>query len=70
MEPTSSPNPLRAARLAAGMSQQQLADRLGITQATISTWETGKVSPRVSDLTQVATALGVAPIALLAEAVA
>jgi transcriptional regulator with XRE-family HTH domain len=36
----------RDARLAAGLSQDVLADRLGITKSAISQWELGNKSPR------------------------
>ena len=37
---------LCAARKAAGYTQVQLADRLGVAQPTIAMWETGKAYPR------------------------
>lgn len=36
----------RSLREAAGVSQQELADALGVTRAAISHWETGTRSPR------------------------
>lgn len=41
---------LRTAREAAGISQKQLADRLGTQQSAISRIEQGRVSPTVSTL--------------------
>jgi transcriptional regulator with XRE-family HTH domain len=38
---------LREARHSAGLTQQQLADRLGVDQAMVARWETGRVEPRV-----------------------
>ncbi|NJL21007.1 MAG: helix-turn-helix transcriptional regulator [Leptolyngbyaceae cyanobacterium SM1_3_5] len=35
-------------RLRAGLTQRQLADRLGITIKTISVWERGVVEPRLT----------------------
>ncbi|WP_348251780.1 helix-turn-helix transcriptional regulator [Leptolyngbya sp. FACHB-1515] len=35
-------------RLRAGLTQRQLADRLGITIKTISAWERGVVEPRLT----------------------
>lgn len=39
---------VKALREYAGWSQQELADRLGMRQQTISEWETGKYRPRRS----------------------
>jgi DNA-binding XRE family transcriptional regulator len=39
---------VRALREFAGWSQQELADRLGMRQQTVSEWETGKYEPRRS----------------------
>lgn len=36
---------LQEARTAAGLSQQALADKIGVTKATISNWELGKREP-------------------------
>lgn len=37
---------LEAARVNAGFTQKQVAQRLGITKETISRWEKGKTSPK------------------------
>lgn len=37
--------PIRQARLRAGLSQRQLAERMGIKQSVIARWETGTTSP-------------------------
>jgi len=39
---------LKDARIRAGLSQGELADRLDVSQPTVSTWETGASSPRVA----------------------
>ena len=52
------PSPIRAARIAAGMTQQQLADALGISQVSVTRWETGEHEPRVSTLKRIAAVLG------------
>ena len=49
---------LRSARLEAGLTQVQLAARLGTTQSAIARWESGQVSPRVSTLQRVLDGLG------------
>lgn len=42
-----------------GMTQQQLADILGLSNKTISKWESGMGSPDISNLKPLAEALGV-----------
>ena len=34
--------PFKAARVAAGLTQQELADKMGISRETVNGWETGK----------------------------
>lgn len=48
---------LKTARVAAGLTQQALADRLGVPQSTVGRWETGN-SPGVHWLPRIADALG------------
>ena len=44
------PDEIRAARTALGLSQKDLADRLGVTEATLSRWETeSQLQPRAID---------------------
>ena len=50
---------LRALRLRAGLSQRELARRAAVSNATISMIEADRVSPSVSALRQVLSALGV-----------
>lgn len=49
---------VRAARRTAGLTQQQLAERLGTTQSVISRWERGHDEPRLSTLAGIARATG------------
>jgi len=49
---------VREAREAAGLSQRQLADRLGCQQPAISRLEAGGVAPGVVTLNRIASALG------------
>ncbi len=45
--PELTPDSIRAARQRAGLSQKQLAARLGTNQTSISRWERGAVRPRL-----------------------
>ena len=45
---------LRDARVRNALSQKDLADRLGVVQPTISTWELGEATPRKKQLTKLA----------------
>ena len=47
------------ARKAKGMSQQELADLVGVTQPTVCLWETGKCLPSVPVIRQLSRALDV-----------
>lgn len=49
-------NPIRRARQACGMTQQELGDRVGVSKATVSKWETGDGEPQPAEavaLTQI-----------------
>jgi len=52
---------LRALRIRAGMTQQQLAERTKLDRATISQIENGKESPRAGTVVTLAEVLGVRP---------
>jgi transcriptional regulator with XRE-family HTH domain len=52
------PTDLRDARVAGGGSQEEVAKRLGVTQATLSRWENGLRSPVMADLERWAEAVG------------
>jgi transcriptional regulator with XRE-family HTH domain len=58
---------LAAAREQAGLSQAQLAERLGTTQRAISWWEREPVALRTEQLTALADALGVSMDFLLGK---
>ena len=53
---------LMRARIAAGLSQAALAERVGTGQAVISRIETGAVSPTLDMLTRIARALDLRPV--------
>ena len=49
---------ISAQRRAQGMTQQQLADRIGVTNRAVSKWETGQGLPDIAVLPELAQALG------------
>lgn len=49
---------IREARGHAGLSQSQLAARLGTTQSAVSDWERGRDTPRVDTLGRILAACG------------
>ena len=51
-------SPITAARMAAGLTQGQLAEAIGCTQKDVSRWERGVYSPRVDVLVKMAGVLG------------
>ena len=61
---------IRVARQAAGMTQEDLASRLGCTQTAVSYWEAGKRDPGIPDLLRIAVALGVTAASLLPDTAA
>lgn len=48
---------IRRARKKAGLTQNQLADILDISRATLSKYEGGQISPSIGQLSKIATAL-------------
>lgn len=52
---------LRELREATGKSQQQVADELGVSKATYSSWETGARELKASRIIELARCLGVTP---------
>lgn len=54
----SRPEPLKIHRVRAGLTQQELADRVGSDQAQISGYETGSIMPSGPRLQDLAKALG------------
>lgn len=49
---------LRLAREAAGLTQERLADLLGVDQVQISKWERGNTQPRMDRLQRIGAAVG------------
>lgn len=58
---------IREQRLRAKLSQQELADRAGVTQGAVSQYETGTVVPRPGKVVAMARALGLSPDELLSR---
>ena len=61
------PNRIRAIRLRAGLSQQALADRLGVSKVTVSSLEVGRMQLSLDYMKRVASVFGVTPVDLLNE---
>lgn len=49
---------IREARLRAGLSQQELASRVGTSQSLVARWERGQVDPRFSTVVRAIRACG------------
>lgn len=52
------PRLLRIVRQRAGLTLRELAERAGTSDATLSAYETGRVTPRVDTLTRIVAAAG------------
>lgn len=50
---------IRELREAAGLTQLQLANRVGVTPSAVYNWETGRNEPKASQLRAVALVFGV-----------
>lgn len=50
---------LRGLRVGAGMTQQELANKLGVTHISVSRWETGKSIPSPKYIKEMADMFGV-----------
>lgn len=59
---------IRGARIARNLSQVELAQRVGVSQATIAHWETGAHAPRPAMVDRLATALETDAETLVADA--
>lgn len=57
---------IAARRKAFGLTQEQLGERLGVTNKTVSRWETGRYMPDLDKLQELASLLGVSVDDLLA----
>ena len=59
---------LRALRSGAGLTQQQLADKLGVTHISVSRWETGRSEPSSSAIAAISNYFNVSADYLLGKA--
>ncbi len=55
---TIGPRDLRQARLDAGLTQAEVAERLGTTQSAVARWERGAVTPSLAAAARFAEAVG------------
>lgn len=58
-------NSIKKYRLERGLTQEELAEKLGVNRVSISYWERGLALPKGSRLLDVSTALGVSVDKLL-----
>ena len=56
---------IQEARKAAGLSQESLGERLGVSRQAVSKWESGAADPSTSNLLALAKLYGVSPEELL-----
>lgn len=56
---------IRAARHHAGLSQQALADRLGLSKSLVAHWERGARIPKIGQVRHLATICQVDPVPIL-----
>ncbi|MDR2108945.1 MAG: helix-turn-helix domain-containing protein [Coriobacteriales bacterium] len=52
-------------RLASGLTQEQLAERLDVTRSTVTQWETGWSSPKIGRIVELAQAFDIDPARLM-----
>lgn len=60
-------SPIAQARIAKGMTQQQLAEAIGVLQQQIAGWETGARKPKIDALMRMADAMGIDWTTLIQE---
>lgn len=59
---------IAAARKAAGLTQEALGEKLGVSRQAVSKWETGAADPSTANLLALAKLYGVSPEELLRNA--
>lgn len=57
-------NLLKRHRLAKGLTLRELGQRIGVSTAAVSTWETGRCIPAAGTIPKLARALGLDPLTL------
>lgn len=50
---------LKLLRIKAGLTQKEMAEKLGVDQTSISAWEVGRATPTVKNVKKLATVLNV-----------
>lgn len=55
---TGNSSPITRARMAAGLTQAQLAEKIGVLPQQIGSWERGERNPKLDALRRIAAALG------------
>lgn len=58
---------IRDARKAAGLTQEELAERMGTSSVAVAQWETGRRNPKMGTVSKLAAALGVDAAELVPE---
>lgn len=48
-------NALKSARKERGLSQEEIAEAIGVTQGAVHQWESGKSKPTIDNLKKIAT---------------
>ena len=57
---------LRTKRIEKGLTMKELADRVGVSEGTISRWESGEIaSMKLDRIFAIADALGIEPTAII-----
>jgi transcriptional regulator with XRE-family HTH domain len=60
---------IREARMKKALTQEDVANRMGVTQAAVSQWENGVTVPQTRDILKLSEVLGVSVSELLGEKV-
>ena len=61
---------IRSARIASGLTQSAVARELGVDQSSISDWERGEATPKVTNVIRLAALFGIPVDQLLGEVAA